>query len=87
MLIDLLDKDISTRRLMLEGQPVHLRRIDGSTDLVESDQVRITDWIRLVALEEVEHAPDSHRAQQALRNLTLKEETLASAAARLLRNL
>lgn len=40
-LSDFLGDDINNRRQMLEHRPVHVRRIDGSTVLINSKQVTI----------------------------------------------
>lgn len=61
VLSDLLGGDINTRGQMLEGPPVYVQRLDASIDLVEFGQVTITDWMRLITVEELEHAPDRHK--------------------------
>lgn len=62
-LFDLLRENVKGRRQMLERQPIHVRWLDGSIDLIEIDQVNITEWMRLITLEELEHAPDRREAQ------------------------
>lgn len=61
-------------------------RVSGHRDLVESDEVSVADWFRIMAYEETLKDPSHSIAKEALKSLELLPgKACAAAASRLVR--
>lgn len=72
---------------MLGRKPVNVRRIDGSIELLDSQQVIIADWLHVVEVGVTEQNPEQIEIHRVIGDLVMKEtETHSEVAARLMKN-
>lgn len=66
---------------MLEPKPTSVRRLDGSTELLDIYQVTMSDRLHLLVVEVTKHNTERIEAHRLNRDLTRKETETSSGAA------